>query len=1107
MIIQIKSSYSGGLTYNLEENQELYISHTPETHAYVQKTADANAVARLYLLNGELHLAPVSRSGKIFLQNRPFTEETVVGRETLLQVKENVLLFQKDGEVVILMMGLVLGYGSTSGGKSVKVTDLTPTTPSRVETTEPSKGVLLRPTIQPDKEEVDKTHEDEKPHDHEDVTQPELHEMSETDILLLSESSTKNLEEIQKSLSKPDVSKSRKGKWAAIAACAVIILGMVWGYERIVLKKVVNLENELIGQQSAWLGLNGVGSEIGTLSKLINETSLNTLSPEVFSRLNAIEKTLRDLELSRRNHEEMEKWSGRYVFPTAKAKWKEKAAGLRPSDGDCKELETAAGAFKASLDIRDRRLLDVIKKLEGQLKTIPEIISKLSSAEHENSLTAMQDFIDNASYLLFWYDERNTVGLSFDIDKVWVAVWEPEKTYSGAEAAENCRKDAMSKAGVLKSMMKNSDRWKTWSQQLWKIPYLQEDAARRELEDLNNQVNDFGGYQAEFRMALTRLNKGITQREELGRLKANMAAHYQEYASDSFQWKGEETFKDEQAWSEMMIEKVNHLPDIGEMQTNDVKGLKEVIIGKSKEALQKLLPVLDKIHIISDDCAKMNKKLLFMQTSMMVQNPMQTEEGVKKMGDELKKMEEGLTRMEDNQKEALRRLAAAVGENANELGDIYIALANKLKSTGEDGVMSKISQTGKTLGNLTTSINNIVSLMNQVNIYEDRFKQSKAVKIDNKKALDDKDNEMRIIHDATLEIIEQCNKEYPLVKSMMQRVQQTETDWRNIKNTWQGTMTGNADFEKNLEEMKDLLAKLKSSGKWRNLRVQEAVEKNISEKDVDDEIKEYTEQMKKLADKTKTFTAEQDKLKADVLQDFNVLMATFPKMVVILPGGISLEIVKIKADKAIIGSREGELGRVNEEPIQHEELELMYKKDFWMGKIEVTQAQYKAIMGDNPSHFTGDDFPVDQVSWKMAMKFCKELTELERKAGHLPSGYEYSLPTEIQWEDACRAGKRTALNNGRDLSQEGRCRYLDEVGWYSGNSADTSHPCGTKKENSWWLHDMHGNVWEWCRKEESIYVLRGGSWMRYPANCRASSCVSDCFDYEKGFRIALVPIQ
>ena len=557
----------------------------------------------------------------------------------------------------------------------------------------------------------------------------------------------------------------------------------------------------------------------------------------------------------------------------------------------------------------------------------------------------------------------------------------------------------------------------------------------------------------------------------------------------------------------MMTEAVNRLVDIGETQTNEVKALAEAISGKSKEATQQLLPILDRIHTITDGCAEMDKKLQSMQTSMLEQNPMVTEGAVKKMGGDLKKMEEDWKQLNDKQKEALSLLEKADGESANGLDGIYITLANRLKSTEEGGLILTISQISQKLTSFATSINNVVKLMNQVNLYEECFKQSKDVKITNKKDLDDQDNEMRIIREAIQKIIEQCNKEYPLVKSMMQRVRQTETDWQNTKNALQGAMIGNAEFEKNFDEMKDLLAKLKSSGKWKNLRVQEAVEKNITEKEVDAEIEEYTEQMKKLSDKTKTFTAEQDKRKADVLQDFEMLMMTFPKMKVILPGGVLLEIVKIKADKAIIGSREGELGRVKEEPIQHEEFELMYKKDFWMGKNEVTQAQYKAIMGDNPSHFPGDNLPVEQVSWKMAMEFCKKLTELEQKAGHLPSGYEYSLPTEIQWEVACRAGKRTALNSGRDLSQEDRCRYLDEIGWYSGNSADTSHPCGTKKENSWWLHDMHGNVWEWCRKEDSIYVLRGGSWMRYPANCRSSSCVNDCFDYEKGFRVALVPVQ
>ncbi len=83
-----------------------------------------------------------------------------------------------------------------------------------------------------------------------------------------------------------------------------------------------------------------------------------------------------------------------------------------------------------------------------------------------------------------------------------------------------------------------------------------------------------------------------------------------------------------------------------------------------------------------------------------------------------------------------------------------------------------------------------------------------------------------------------------------------------------------------------------------------------------------------------------------------------------------------------------------------------------VGKYPVIQAQYQAVMGNNPSYFKGHKLPVEQVEWNNAMTFCARLTEMERKAGRLPEGYEYTLPTEAQWEYACRAGKNTALNNG-----------------------------------------------------------------------------------------------
>lgn len=136
---------------------------------------------------------------------------------------------------------------------------------------------------------------------------------------------------------------------------------------------------------------------------------------------------------------------------------------------------------------------------------------------------------------------------------------------------------------------------------------------------------------------------------------------------------------------------------------------------------------------------------------------------------------------------------------------------------------------------------------------------------------------------------------------------------------------------------------------------------------------------------------------------------------------------------------------------------------FFLGATEVTQAQWRSVMGSDPSQYKGDTLPVESVSWNEAMAFCKKLTERERAAGRLPVGWEFTLPTEAQWEYACRAG--TTGDYAGDL---------DAMAWYDKNVGENkTHAVGTKQSNAWGLYDMHGNVYEYCLDWFDYY--HGGS--------------------------------
>ena len=168
-------------------------------------------------------------------------------------------------------------------------------------------------------------------------------------------------------------------------------------------------------------------------------------------------------------------------------------------------------------------------------------------------------------------------------------------------------------------------------------------------------------------------------------------------------------------------------------------------------------------------------------------------------------------------------------------------------------------------------------------------------------------------------------------------------------------------------------------------------------------------------------------------------------------------------------------------------------RSFNIGKYEVTQAQWQAVMGNNPSNFKGDNLPVEMVSWNDVQEFIRKLNAL--------TGRNYRLPTEAEWEYAARGG-----DSSRGYEYSGS-NNINDVAWYRDNSDRRTHPVGTKAPNELGIYDMSGNVWEWCQDAEgSRRWYRGGSWPRTAGFCR----VADRFwngpgvrDYDIGFRLVL----
>lgn len=223
-----------------------------------------------------------------------------------------------------------------------------------------------------------------------------------------------------------------------------------------------------------------------------------------------------------------------------------------------------------------------------------------------------------------------------------------------------------------------------------------------------------------------------------------------------------------------------------------------------------------------------------------------------------------------------------------------------------------------------------------------------------------------------------------------------------------------------------------------------------------------------------------------------------------LDNDLMLKLCWCPPGKFVMGSPPDETGR----QVDEKQTDVTLSRGFWLGKYEITQDQWRKLMESEPwqsrQYVTdGPDNAATFISWNDAKAFCRKLTEKEQSGGRLPKTWSYTLPTEAQWEYACRAGSKTPYSFGdkEDL--------LRNYGWFAGNQpevdgekAPSAQKFGVKKGNAWALFDMHGNVWEWCLDSYSErlpggtdpeftgkgvnHMIRGGSWTDDAASCRSA---------------------
>ena len=235
---------------------------------------------------------------------------------------------------------------------------------------------------------------------------------------------------------------------------------------------------------------------------------------------------------------------------------------------------------------------------------------------------------------------------------------------------------------------------------------------------------------------------------------------------------------------------------------------------------------------------------------------------------------------------------------------------------------------------------------------------------------------------------------------------------------------------------------------------------------------------------------------------------------------VPMDMVWIQPGTFTLGSPTNEVDR---DPDEGPQMAVTISQGVWMSKYLVTQTNFATVITNWPNYLGDSNNPVTAVTWSDATNYCAKLTQLDRAAGRIPSNWAYRLPTEAEWEYACRAGTATRFSYGDDPGYTNLAQYA----WYHDNGGYQTHPAGQKLPNPWGLYDMAGNVWEWCQDWYSAYpggsvtdpqgpatgtrhVLRGGGYYSYGHYCRSAfRNFPDplTWTFAFGFRVVLAPLR